>query len=175
MWKPISSEVKWAECSFIIGTGCWVQVFTWSLIAQSVCERAFSLLVIWCLRFPSFCIHQRKTACLLSIRKSLACARASKLTKTNMYVCMCACTFIRITGWLKIIIISSALFFHSLCFGKYLTSKPLDKKLHFHYIHKLATSDTLLRSSDMKQWDTLWIWKSCFNCVTVSVWWSANS
>ena len=27
-------------------------------------------------------------ACLLSIRISLACARASKLTTTNMYVCM---------------------------------------------------------------------------------------
>ena len=31
------------------------------------------------------CIQQRKTACLLSIRKSLACARASKLTITNIY------------------------------------------------------------------------------------------
>ena len=25
--KPNGSEVKWAECSLIIGTGCWVQVF----------------------------------------------------------------------------------------------------------------------------------------------------
>ena len=33
------------------------------------------------------CIQQRKATCLLSIRKSLACARASKLT-TNMHVCM---------------------------------------------------------------------------------------
>ena len=31
--KPIGSEVKWAECSLIIGTGCWVQVF--SLILDS--------------------------------------------------------------------------------------------------------------------------------------------
>ena len=31
------------------------------------------------------CIQLRKTTCLLSIRKSLACARASKLTTTNMY------------------------------------------------------------------------------------------
>ena len=36
--KPISSAVKRAECSLIIGTGCWVQVFTWSSIAQSICE-----------------------------------------------------------------------------------------------------------------------------------------
>ena len=33
-------------------------------------------------RFES-CIQQRKTICLLSIRISLACARASKLTTTN--------------------------------------------------------------------------------------------
>ena len=31
--KPTGSEVKWAECSLIIGTGCWVQVF--SLIPDS--------------------------------------------------------------------------------------------------------------------------------------------
>ena len=37
------------------------------------------------------CIQQRKTTCLLSIRISLACARASKLTTTNMYVCMYIC------------------------------------------------------------------------------------
>ena len=29
--KPIGSEVKWAECSLIIGTGCWVQVFSLNL------------------------------------------------------------------------------------------------------------------------------------------------
>ena len=32
------------------------------------------------------CIQQRKTNCLLSIRKSLACARASKLTTTQIYI-----------------------------------------------------------------------------------------
>ena len=32
------------------------------------------------------CIQQRKTTCLLSIRISFACARASKLTTTNMYI-----------------------------------------------------------------------------------------
>ena len=36
-------------------------------------------------------LQQRKTTCLLSIRISLACARASKLTTTNMYVCMYVC------------------------------------------------------------------------------------
>ena len=32
------------------------------------------------------CIQQRKTTCLLWIRKSFACARASKFTTTNMYI-----------------------------------------------------------------------------------------
>ena len=32
------------------------------------------------------CLQQRKTTCILSIRISLACARASKLTTTSMYV-----------------------------------------------------------------------------------------
>ena len=45
--KPNGSGVEWAECSLIIGTGCWVQVFlAWSSIAQSICQRAFSLLEI---------------------------------------------------------------------------------------------------------------------------------
>ena len=61
--------------------------FAWSSIAQSICQRAFSLLEIWFQR-PWFesCISQRKTTSLLSIRKSLACARASKLTTTNIYI-----------------------------------------------------------------------------------------
>ena len=36
------------------------------------------------------CSQQRKTTCLLSIRISLACARASKLT-TNMYIARTRC------------------------------------------------------------------------------------
>ena len=43
------SEVEWAECSLIIGTGCRVQFLAWSSPAQLVCQRAFSLLAIWCL------------------------------------------------------------------------------------------------------------------------------
>ena len=52
-----------SECSLIIRMGCWVQVFPWSSIAQSVCKWAFSLLAIWFLRLPRFesCIQQRKT------------------------------------------------------------------------------------------------------------------
>ena len=84
--KLIGSEVKWAECSLIIGTGYWVQVFAWSSIAESVCVWPFSLLVIWCLRLPRFesCIQQRKTTCLLSIRKSLRC-QSIKINNNRPY------------------------------------------------------------------------------------------
>ena len=47
---PNGCGVKWAECLLIIGTGCRVQVLAWSSMAQSVCQWAFSLLAIWCLR-----------------------------------------------------------------------------------------------------------------------------
>ena len=90
---PKGSGGKWVECSLIIRTGCRVQVLAWTSISQSVCQRAFSLLEIRFQR-PSgseSCIQQRKTTCILSIRKSIACARAaSKLTTRNMYVCMLA-------------------------------------------------------------------------------------
>ena len=91
--KPTGSEVEWAECLLIIGTGCRVQVFAWSSIAQSVCQQAFSQLANKCLRPSGFesCLQQRKTTCLLSIRKSLACARASKLTTTNLYIARARC------------------------------------------------------------------------------------
>ena len=55
--KPTGSEVEWAECSLIIGTGCWVQDLAWYSIAQSVCQRAFSLLAIWCLRSQVRILH----------------------------------------------------------------------------------------------------------------------
>ena len=79
-------------CTMIIGTGCRVQVLAWSSIAQSVCQRAFSLLEIRFQR-PWFksSIQERKTTCLLSVWKSIACTRASKLTTTNMYIARARC------------------------------------------------------------------------------------
>ena len=77
-----------------MGQGCRVKVFlAWSSIAQSVCQQAFSLLKIGFQRPSGFesRIQQRKTTCLLSIRKSLACARASKWTTTNMYIARARC------------------------------------------------------------------------------------
>ena len=31
--KATGSSVKWAECSLIMGIGCWIQVLAWSSIA----------------------------------------------------------------------------------------------------------------------------------------------
>ena len=62
------------------------QITSGSIVCSTVCQT-FSLLDIR-LQRPWFesCIGQRKTTCLLSIWKSLACTRASKLTTTNMYI-----------------------------------------------------------------------------------------
>ena len=53
-WRLIgtgkSTFCSTAFCPLIIGTGCRVQVHAWSAIARSVCEWAFGLLAIWCLR-----------------------------------------------------------------------------------------------------------------------------
>ena len=92
------------ECQMAVGQVGWMladhrdrlsssSFLAWSSIAQSVCQQAFSLLKIGFQIPPGFesCILQRKTTCLLSIKKSLACARASKLTTTNMYIARARC------------------------------------------------------------------------------------
>ena len=91
--------IKWSKIQPLIET-CYLVSVNWSKTLISVisfsrfCElyiESFSYFsicnyLIFALeihfRDPEFesCIQQRKTTCLLSIRKSLACARASKLT-----------------------------------------------------------------------------------------------
>ena len=84
--RPTGNEVKWAECSLIIGTGYQVHVFCLILdssVGLWVGIQSAGDLLPW---FEPW-IQQRKTTYLLSIRKWLTCARASKLT-THMYVCI---------------------------------------------------------------------------------------
>ena len=84
----------------------WGQVL---LMQDQLSGSSWDQLGFWCLHFANIvpaksnnivsdgfesCIQQRKTTCLLLIRISLACARASKLTTTNMYVCMCVCMYV---------------------------------------------------------------------------------
>ena len=80
---PIGSGVRWAECLLIIGTGCRVQVFSLILDSSVGLSAGIQSAEDW---VSESCSQQRKTTCLLSIRISLACASASKLTTTNMYI-----------------------------------------------------------------------------------------
>ena len=45
--KPTGSGVEWAECSLMMGRAV---EFKFLILDNSVCQWAFSLLVIWCLR-----------------------------------------------------------------------------------------------------------------------------
>ena len=85
--KPTGSGVGWAECSLIIGTGCRVQVFlAWSSIAQSVCQRAFSLLAIWCLRPRVQILHSAEEDNLSPFDLNIACLCQSIEINNNKYV-----------------------------------------------------------------------------------------
>ena len=87
--KPTDSGVKWAECSLIIGTGCRVQVFlSWSSIAQSVFQQAFSLLAIWCLGPRVQILHSAEEHNLSPFDSNIACLCQSIELTTNMYACM---------------------------------------------------------------------------------------
>ena len=86
MQKPIGDGIEWAECSLIIRMGCssfWLDPRYRSRFVSG--HSAWWRFGVWDY------IQQRKTTCLLSIRISLACSRASKFTTTNMYVCMHVC------------------------------------------------------------------------------------
>ena len=62
----------WAECSLIIATGCR-SFFAGSSIAQSVCQRAFSLLSIWCLRPWVWILHSAEQDNLSPFDSNIAC------------------------------------------------------------------------------------------------------
>ena len=85
---PNGSGVRWAECLLIMGTGCRVQVFSLILDSSVGLSAGIQSAEDWVSETPGFESYsqQRMTTCFLSIRKSLACARASKLTTTNMYI-----------------------------------------------------------------------------------------
>ena len=82
---------EWAQCSLIIGTGCQLKFLARSSIIQSIYQRVFSLLAIWCQRIWFQILHSAEgETYLLSISISLACARAPKLT-TIMWIVRTRC------------------------------------------------------------------------------------
>ena len=66
------------------------QVFSLTLDSSVVCQRAFSVMTIWWLRFPMFesCFQQRKTTWLLSIKKRLLLPEHQNKQKTCVHACM---------------------------------------------------------------------------------------
>ena len=89
--KSTDSGAKWAECSLIIGTGCRIQVFAWSSIAQSVCQRAFSLLANWCLGSRVQILLSAEEHNLSPSDLNIACLCQSIEINNNKYV---SCVFI---------------------------------------------------------------------------------
>ena len=86
-WSHVGSGVEWTECSLITGAGYWVQV--WSSIAQSVCQRAFSLLKIWFQRPWVRLLHSAEEDNLShSIRYNFPLASVCTKKGINKYVCM---------------------------------------------------------------------------------------
>ena len=106
--KPTGSEVEWAECLLIIGTGCRVQVLAWSSIAQSVCQQAFSLLVNRYLRPWVRILPSAEEDYLSPLDSNIACL----------------CQSIEINN--KHAIIWPLWSFHAFYYGKYRTRKSSD-------------------------------------------------
>ena len=96
--KSTDSGAKWAECSLIIGTGCRVQVFAWSSIAQSVCQGAFSLLAIWCLGTRVQILYSAEEHNLSPFDLNIVCMRQSIEINNNKYVCMYVCMYVEREG-----------------------------------------------------------------------------
>ena len=81
-------RVEWSQCSLIIGAGYWVQVFRLTLARSvCVCQWEFILLEIRFQRPWVRILHAAEEEKMSPFdSKSFACARASILTTTNMYI-----------------------------------------------------------------------------------------
>ena len=86
----------------IIGTGCWVQVLAWSTIVglSAGIQSAGDSVPM---NFVQILHSAEEDNVFLSIWKSLACARASQLTTTNMYIARARCESLNGSGveWAK--------------------------------------------------------------------------
>ena len=80
------SGAKWTECSLLIGTGCRVEVLAWSSVTQSVCQRGFILLAIWCLGSRVQILHSAEEHNLSPFDLNIACLCQSIEINNNKYV-----------------------------------------------------------------------------------------
>ena len=84
---PNGCGVEWAECSLIIGTAVKFKFLAWSSIAQSVCQRAFSLLAIWCLRpWRVRILHSAEEDNMSPLDSNIACLCQSIEINNNKHV-----------------------------------------------------------------------------------------
>ena len=85
---PTGRGVEWAECSLIIGMGCWVQVFNFILGLSAGIQSAGDSVLETLVRI----LHSAEDDNLSPFkRKSLTCAGATKLTSTHMYIARAMC------------------------------------------------------------------------------------
>ena len=84
--KPTGRGVDWAECLQVIWTGCRVLSFlAWSSTAQSVCQRAFSLLEIRFQRYWVRILHSAAEDNVSPFDSKIACLCQS-IEINNKYV-----------------------------------------------------------------------------------------
>ena len=84
--EVVSSIPAWSTIIYRFLCG-----FIYVSLCQSIKIKPTNMYVCMYVCMFESCSQQRKTTSLLSIRKSLACARASKLTTTNMYIARARC------------------------------------------------------------------------------------
>ena len=107
MWTELGdlSIYVYRQSQVAVGSGglnvCWswgraveFKFVAWSSIAQSVCQRAFSLLAIWCLR-PWWVriLHSAVEDNLSPFDSNIACLCQS-IDINNMYLCMYVCMYV---------------------------------------------------------------------------------
>ena len=80
--------IKWAECSLINRDGLLSSSFVaWSSTAQSVCQRALSLLAIWCLRPRVQILHSAEEDNLSPFDLNIAClCQSIEINKIYIYI-----------------------------------------------------------------------------------------
>ena len=91
------AKANWQWSRAIIGTGCRVQVLCLISIAQSVCQRAFSLMAIWCLRPWAQILHSAEKDNLSPLDLNIAClCQSIEIDNTHvcLYVCMYVCMYV---------------------------------------------------------------------------------
>ena len=82
-------------CMYVCMHACmYVCMYVWSSIAQSVCQRAFSLLAIWCLGPRVQILHSAEEHNLSPFDLNIACLCQSIEINNNRYVSMYACTYV---------------------------------------------------------------------------------